>query len=333
MSLYTVSIINVVLGAIGFGIAFYIFHKKHRQAPLVCPIGSDCDAVVHSDYAEFFGIPLEKIGLLYYALIAIFYLASLFVPALNTGMIHFIMLGVTLGSFLFSLYLVSIQAFVLHEWCTWCLGSAAVSALIFVANFFVADLDIVPFLIQYKTPILLLHGIGAAVGLGSAVVTDMFFFKFLKDGRVSNFEDGVMKMLSRIVWFALGVMVLSGVGLFMPRSEELLHSAKFLVKMIAIAVLILNGVALNLIISPRLMQIDFSKDIHLLPPTSRRLRELAFALGAISITTWFTVFILGSMRTVVLPFSDLLLLYVGIVFIAICMSQVTVGHVRFANKE
>ncbi len=332
MSLHTVSIINVLLGIVGLSIAFYIYHKKRRSAPLVCPIGSDCDSVVHSDYAEFFGIPLEKIGLLYYFLIVAFYATAFFVPALNEGMIHFIMLGVTLGSFLFSLYLISIQAFVLHEWCTWCLGSATVSSLIFVANFFVADLEIMPFLVAYKVPILLLHGIGAAVGLGAAVVTDFLFFKFLQDGKVSIFEDDVMRTLSRIIWFALGIMVLSGIGLFLPRAEELAESSKFLVKMIALGVIILNGVALNLVITPQLTKIDFSKDIHLLPPQTRRMRKLAFALGAVSITSWFTVFILGSMRSVTLSFGDLLILYVGVVALAICLSQVTVGHVRTKSE-
>ena len=332
MSLHIVSIVNVVLGIIGLGIAFYIYHKKHHAAPLVCPIGSDCDAVVHSDYAEFFGIPLEKIGLLYYFLITAFYATAFFVPLLNEGMIHFIMLGVTLGSFLFSLYLIAIKAFVLHEWCTWCLGSATVSTLIFVANFFVADLDIMPYLVEYKLLILLLHGIGAAVGLGAAVVTDFLFFKFLKDGKVSVFEDDVMRTLSRIIWFALGIMVLSGIGLFLPRAEELAESSKFLVKMVALSVIILNGVALNLVITPQLTKIDFSKDIHLLPPQTRKMRKLAFALGAVSITSWFTVFILGSMRSVALSFGDLLILYLGIVVIAVCFSQVTVGHVRTTSE-
>ena len=332
MSLHIVSIINVVLGIVGLSIAFYIYHKKRKSVPLVCPIGSNCDSVVHSDYAEFFGIPLEKIGLLYYFLITSFYATAFFVPLLNEGMIHFIMLGVTLGAFLFSLYLIAIQAFVLHEWCTWCLGSATVSSLIFIANFFVADLDIMPYLVAYKVPILLIHGIGAAVGLGGAVVTDILFFKFLKDGKVSIFENDVMRNLSRIIWFALGIMILSGIGLFLPRADELAESSKFLVKMIALGVIILNGVALNLVITPQLTKIDFSQDIHLLPLQIRRMRKLAFALGAISITSWFTVFILGSMRNVVLSFGDLLVLYFGIVFVAICLSQVTVGHVRAKSE-
>ena len=115
-------------------------------------------------------------------------------------------------------------------------------------------------------------------------------------------------------------------------TEELAESSKFLVKMVALSVIILNGVALNLVITPQLTKIDFSKDIHLLPPQTRKMRKLAFALGAVSITSWFTVFILGSMRSVALSFGDLLILYLGIVVIAVCFSQVTVGHVRTTSE-
>jgi hypothetical protein len=136
-----------------------------------------------------------------------------------------------------------------------------------------------------------------------------------------------MKILSNIIWFALGMIVVTGIGLFIPKSEVLLASSKFLLKLSAIAVLIINGVFLNLLISPKLMEITFEEvkdhkftQLHIL-------RKLSFALGAISITSWYLVFILGLLSTIPLPFGKAFTLYILFLCFAIVISQIFEQHI------
>jgi len=321
-------ITNIILGIIGFSIALHIYIKKNKKALLVCPIGSDCNAVVHSEYSKFFGISVERLGMLYYIMIVIFYVFALFFPLMTYGLMHFAMLGVTLGSFLFSAYLVAVQGFVLHEWCAWCLGSASVSTMIFLANFILVDLGIIPYLVEYKNYIVLLHGFAAALGVGGATITDTLFFKYLADGRISNKEASTLKTLSTVIWFSLGLLVITGVGLYLPEKEILAHSSKFLAKMITVGVLVINGVALNLIVSPRITKIDFDNESNVKNEKNTLLRHVAFALGAVSIVSWYFVFILGSLRNISSEFHRIILVYLLAIIISVLASQFFAEHIK-----
>ena len=122
----------VILCALcGFLLALFIHIKKKLSEPLVCPIGHSCDPVVRSDYSRFLGIPVEILGMLYYFLIFLFYSLFLLFPALKAGETAITFVGISSLAFLFSLYLTAVQAFILKEWCTWCLISASLCAVIF----------------------------------------------------------------------------------------------------------------------------------------------------------------------------------------------------------
>ncbi len=125
-------IIFVAFG--GFLIAFYIRHKKRNKEVLVCPLESNCENVVHSQYSKLWGIPLEVLGLCYYAVVAVAHALFLIYPAFNHGQAVIVVMGVTAVAILFSLYLTFIQASRLREWCTWCLLSALFCAVIFLAS-------------------------------------------------------------------------------------------------------------------------------------------------------------------------------------------------------
>ena len=51
------------------------------------------------------------------------------------------------------------------------------------------------------------------------------------------------------------------------------------------------------------------------------LRKLAFALGAISMTSWLSAFLLGMLRGLQVEFLSLLSVYIGVVIIAVISSQ------------
>lgn len=129
------AVLNILLIACGLGglaLAAFIYIRKRREAPLVCPVvGHSCDPVVRSDYSCFLGIPVEILGMLYYAVVAGAY-AALAAGVLASPLLSSLLLGLSAAAFFFSLYLTAVQAFILREWCTWCLISAGLCAVIFV---------------------------------------------------------------------------------------------------------------------------------------------------------------------------------------------------------
>ncbi|MBI2635219.1 MAG: hypothetical protein HYW79_01600 [Parcubacteria group bacterium] len=305
----------------GFLLAFYIRHKKGSHEKMTCPLNSDCDAVIYSEYSRFFGIPVEILGLLYYGLVMTSYVLFLVIPALALPLIVFGILALTTAAFLFTLYLTFIQAFALKQWCTWCLMSAGLCAIIFAIALSVSKFSFIVLLGRYHELIVVGHILGVALGLGGATITDIFFFKFLKDFRISEWEADVMRTLSQVIWFALALLILTGLGLYLPEAQELNQSAKFLVKMIAIAVIIVNGAFLNLLIAPKLVKISFGEKHEHQPGELHHERKIAFALGAISIVSWYSAFILGVLRKLPIEFSSLLLIYLIILSVAIVVSQ------------
>ena len=312
-------IIFLALG--GFSLAFYIYYQKNRGEKLVCPLGFDCDVVVKSEHSTFFGIPLEALGMVYYLLIASSYVFFIFFPSqIGEGFVFFLLLA-TACAFLFSLYLTFIQAFALKEWCSWCLVSTGITILIFFLAVLGSNLDFIRLLGERHDLILIIHAIGAAVGLGGATAADFLFFKFLKDFRISKKEADVLHSLSQVIWFALVLIVISGLGLYLIHPAELNQSPKFLVKMMVVLVLILNGVFLNILIAPRLVKISFHERHDHERGELERTRRLAFALGAVSVTSWYSAFILGMMREVDLGFLELAGAYAAVLLLAVLASQ------------
>ena len=170
--------------------------------------------------------------------------------------------------------------------------------------------------------------IGFSIGLGAATVTDVLFFKFLKTYKVSTQAAEIMHTLSRVIWVALLIIIISGVCLYLPYTERYNETAKFLVKMIVVAVILINGLVLNVVVSPRLPEIFPGTPA----PTTQlsRLRKLAFALGSISVTSWYSALVLGALRKVPFSFSAIILTYVCLLIVAICCSQITE---RFFTKK
>ena len=132
----------IVCALCGLSLAAFIRMKKKLAKPLICPIGHSCDPVVHSDYSRFLHIPVEIFGILYYATIAIAYTATFAIPSLRSDLLTIFLLSLSTIALCFSLYLTAVQAFVLREWCTWCLLSAFLCAFILFFSLLSADVTI-----------------------------------------------------------------------------------------------------------------------------------------------------------------------------------------------
>lgn len=311
----------IIFGLAGLSVASYVFFKKKKAQPMVCPLNGECDVVTRSKYSKFFGIPVELLGMLYYGFVILVYVIHNLIPWLLSDTAIFLMTGITIGAFVFSLYLIFIQAFVLKKWCTWCLFSAGFSTFIFITAVFGADINLVALLSEYRTGIIVLHALAAAIGVGTATITDIFFFRFLRDYRISESEHELMNTLSNIIWFALGLIVVTGIGLYLPESERLLDSSKFLTKVVAVCVVIVNGIFLNLLVSPKMMQMDFSEPHDHKKGEMHFMRKLSFALGGISISSWYIIFILGSLKSIPFSFGTAITLYALVLCFAVTASQ------------
>lgn len=128
--------IIILLGFCGFFVALHIHTKKSKKIPLICPLRSNCDTVIHSDYSKFLGIRVERLGLLYYSIIVLGHGIFFFFPEYSNSLLVNISSALSAIAFIFSVYLLSIQAFVLKQWCFWCLISAFLSISIFLLTFF-----------------------------------------------------------------------------------------------------------------------------------------------------------------------------------------------------
>ena len=119
-------------------------------------------------------------------------------------------------------------------------------------------MDIVPFLQENFRYIVGLHLVGVVLGFGAALMADIFFLKFLKDRKVTGDEVRILKVFSRIIWIGLGIIIFSGLLLFLSNIEFYLNSAKFLTKMSVIGFIVVNGLVLNFAVTPKLTSISFA---------------------------------------------------------------------------
>ncbi len=130
---FFLQILIALVALCGLSIALYISHKKVHGGKMVCMLNSDCEVVVTSNYSKFLGIPVERLGIAYYSIVAASYLVFAFAPQLSHNFYSVILLWATVLAFLFSIYLTYIQMAKIKQWCTWCLTSAIICTVIFLA--------------------------------------------------------------------------------------------------------------------------------------------------------------------------------------------------------
>lgn len=70
---------------------------------------ANCDSVIHSAYSKTLGIRNEIVGVLYYLAVIVFHLLFLIFPIAYDSHIYFSIYTVSLGAFMFSMYLVGVR--------------------------------------------------------------------------------------------------------------------------------------------------------------------------------------------------------------------------------
>ena len=319
------SILNIFLGFAGFLLAFYIAQKKRRKVEhFVCPLRGNCHDVIYSDYSMVFGIHIEYLGMMYYGIVALFYGWYSLMPTMAEPAIPFLFL---LSSFavVFSLYLTFLQIFTLKKLCTWCLISAGLTVIIFILTC-LSFFDILfQFFIEWKQVMFIAHVFGVAIGLGAATLADFFFFKFISDFRISEVEASILRTFSQVIWVAIGLIVMSGLAIFLPDYGTLWAMDVFRIKGLVAIVLLANSSVLNLYVAPRFLQIQFGKHDHV-PGELTRVRTAVFALGPISIVSWYFLFVLVMLETLPASFDLLWRVYAALLLLAIVIG-LSIGRV------
>lgn len=129
----------MVLSIIGFADALYLTIKHYANSNINCSIFDGCELVTTSIYSSLFGIPVAVFGLVFYSLV--FALIILFSKLNKKKFLTFLLIITSIG-FLFSIYFVFVQIFLINAYCLYCLVSAVISTILFVLS--------VLFMLKYK---------------------------------------------------------------------------------------------------------------------------------------------------------------------------------------
>lgn len=131
------SIATLFLAFLGFLDATYLTIVHYKNLTVPCSIAHGCETVLTSKFATIGPIPISLIG-------AGFYIGVLILTALllqNTHQFSFgnwklkienLLLLLTGSGLLVGVFLVYLQAFVLHAYCQYCLGSEIIDLFLFV---------------------------------------------------------------------------------------------------------------------------------------------------------------------------------------------------------
>ncbi len=128
MNLMAVSVLSLV----GLLISLYLLaYSLGLTGPVMCGIG-DCEAVQTSPYSYIGPIPISGIGAVGYVVLLVLAFLGLQPRFARSRVVTLLLLGGSLFGVAVSAYLTYLEAFVIHAWCQWCVGSAVIITVIFI---------------------------------------------------------------------------------------------------------------------------------------------------------------------------------------------------------
>jgi len=112
-----------IVSLLGLADAIYLTVQHVTGQSVICTIVSGCSEVLSSQYAVVAGVPLALVGAAAY--FSVFSLATL--ASFGYRIAGTLLTPLVLLMFLFSLWLIYLQGFVIGAWCQFCLLSAAIT--------------------------------------------------------------------------------------------------------------------------------------------------------------------------------------------------------------
>lgn len=117
----------------GAFLAFYLVAGNLGwTGPVQCGAG-DCGTVQASQYAWIGPVPVSAIGLGGYLALLALALLGLQPAFARSRLVAGLLFGGALAGLLFSAYLTYLEAAVIRAWCRWCVASAVLIAIVFLA--------------------------------------------------------------------------------------------------------------------------------------------------------------------------------------------------------
>ena len=118
----------MLLSFLGLVDTLYLGIKRGKPVP--CSITTGCEEVLNSKFSEVAGIPISWFGFAFYLAVLS---AAVFASFGDHTLLKLVFWPALLG-FVVSLGLVGVQAFILHAYCQYCLGSAVLVTLILAVS-------------------------------------------------------------------------------------------------------------------------------------------------------------------------------------------------------
>lgn len=123
-----------ILALPGLFVGLYMWaYAAGLTGPVLCSVG-DCEAVQSSEFSRIVGIPVAAFGVVGYLALLVVALMGLQPGFQGSRVIPALLLGGGVVGVVFSGYLTYLEAYVIHAWCQWCVSSAIIMVLAFLAS-------------------------------------------------------------------------------------------------------------------------------------------------------------------------------------------------------
>jgi len=121
-----------LMSLLGLFVSAYLYlYKIGRIGTLACGTGG-CEAVQQSPWSRFLGVEVSLIGLLGYAVLLVVALLALRPDQAERRPPARLLTALAGVGVLFTAYLTSLELFVIHAICRWCIGSAVIIVSVLV---------------------------------------------------------------------------------------------------------------------------------------------------------------------------------------------------------
>lgn len=171
--------------------------------------------------------------------------------------------------------------------------------------------------IEPKNVLTIFHLLGLSLGLGGALIADLLFFHASRDRKITKTEFRFLIAGSHAVTAGLIILILSGASMFFLDVERFLDSTKFLAKVTIVGILVVNGVLLHTVHIP-----------HMRKTLGRALFDSVhpgyplffLASGVVSIVSWISAMILGSLSVVPWSYGGIISFYAIVLFCSLLLA-------------
>lgn len=122
-----------VLSLLGVFVALYLLAYSIGLIPLICGVGS-CETVQASQWAKVGRVPVPLIGVVGYGSLLALATMGIQPSWRDSRAIGLLMLGLATVGVAYAAFLTYLEAAVINAWCVWCVTSAVLMTLIFLAS-------------------------------------------------------------------------------------------------------------------------------------------------------------------------------------------------------